>query len=131
MVLERRIAAEVATETISGGKMWRRHRMDADVIRDDEFGTRHPRTPWFGMAAAERTARIADNQHAVPSTRRRQLRSGPRLLFPLGGPLAGHAEDVMRAMVLTRAGLGHVESIGTDKPAPKSPDVLVKSFCGR
>ena len=37
----------------------------------------------------------------------------------------------MHAMVLTRAGLGHVESIKIDKPAPGPSDVLVKVLaCG-
>ena len=37
----------------------------------------------------------------------------------------------MHAMVLTRAGLGHVESVEIDKPAPGPSDVLVKVLaCG-
>ena len=37
----------------------------------------------------------------------------------------------MRAMVLTRAGLGHVESLEIEKPAPGPSDVLVKVLaCG-
>jgi propanol-preferring alcohol dehydrogenase len=41
------------------------------------------------------------------------------------------AEDGMRAMVLTRARLGHVESLEIEKPAPGPSDVLVKVLaCG-
>jgi propanol-preferring alcohol dehydrogenase len=41
------------------------------------------------------------------------------------------AEDAMRAMVLTRARRGHVESLEIEKPAPGPSDVLVKVLaCG-
>ena len=41
------------------------------------------------------------------------------------------AEDAVRATVLTRARLGHVESLEIEKPAPGPSDVLVKVLaCG-